>query len=472
MIARTLGRVLEQRFLQVGLSDPSEEFTEALGGRPTNSGVRVNERTALGLPAVHACVAVIAEDMGKLPLHVYERQGERQRARRNDHPFARLLLLEPNPEQTAMMFWEAVHAFLKLWNRAYAYIERDPRYPGGVRALWPMAPDRTHPARDVETGELLGYRTQLPSGEPIDLLPGDVLDFRAQAYTDRTPIQLHREQLGLAVAADEYAARYFRNDASAGGLIEVPADAPEGAADRIEQRWRARHEGLSRKFTIGMLEGGAKWRDVGAPPRDAQFVEMRKLGVIEACRIFRVPPHKVADLDRATFSNIEEQSIEYVVDTLGGPAERVEQEVHRKLFGTAAFGLRGELYPEYLFAQLLRGDIGRRYAAYAIGRQWGWLSADDIRDFENMSALPEGQGETYLQPLNMVPAGRPGEQPPDAARGEVLDPERRELELLEPLVRLLSRSVAPGGGEVVMPEPYPAPSAARNGNGRALGAGV
>lgn len=439
-----------------GLADPSDELFDALAARPTAAGVRVTDRDVVGLPAIMAPASVIAEDVGKLgmDLGVYERTGPRSRQRVSDRDgrrLARLLSLEPNPEQSSVEFWEAIAGFLKLWHRAYAYVERNRN--GRVLGLWPMAPDRTKPCRDRDTGELLGYRTEVGDRrEPVDLLPGDVLAFTAGAFAldGKSPIMRHREALGLIVAAQEYAARYFTNDASAGGIIEIPADAPEGAGDKVEARWRGRHEGLSRKHRVGILEGGAQWKDVGAPPKDAQFVESQRLGLLTGCRLMRCPPHKVAELERATFSNIEHQSIEYVVDSLGGPCARIVVELRRKLLSTNPdrFGEVGERYAAFNFDGLLRGDIETRYRAYAIGRQWGWLSADDVRAREDDSPLPNGQGDHYLQPLNMIPAGQTPDRPAPASRGAAAATEGEgdgQLELLGRLVRMLEQ----------VPEPWP-----------------
>ncbi|HOX23604.1 MAG TPA: phage portal protein, partial [Elusimicrobiales bacterium] len=180
---------------------------------------------------------------------------------------------------------------------------------------------------------------------------------------------------------------------------EHPGQLSDEAATRLRKSFERTHEGLDNKFRVAVLEEGMKFNAVGVPPEDAQLLETRKFGVSEIARYFRMPLHKISDLDRSTNNNIEHQAIEFVTDTIRPWLVNIEQELSFKLFS-------GDYFPEFLIEGLLRGDIKTRYEAYAIGRQWGWLSVDDIRARENMNKLANGQGDQYLVPLNMISADR------------------------------------------------------------------
>lgn len=418
-------RLFQKRAVS-GLARPERWLLDALGARPTNSGVQVNEETALRSSAVFAAVRVLSESVASLPLIVYRRLG-RGKERASDHPLYTILHDRANEEMTAFTFREVMMQHLLLWGNAYAEIEYD--NAGRVRGLWPLRPDKTWPEREERTKKLV-YRVILPDGQGVTLPAERVLHipaFAADGIVGRSPIRLAREAIGLALAAEEFGARFFGQGATLGGVLEHPGQLSEEALKRLRESFENMHQGLSRAHRIAILEEGMSYKQIGIPPEDAQFLETRKFQVTEIARIFRVPPHMIGDLERATFSNIEHQSIEFVVHSLRPWLVRWEQAINWKLFTPSE---RQQFFAEFLVDGLLRGDIRSRYEAYAIGRQWGWLSANDVRELENLNPV-EG-GDVYLSPMNMVPAtqiGQSKEANEEQDEGTASDDEERRLRL-------------------------------------------
>jgi len=364
----------------------------------TQSGVLVNETLALNLSAVYACTQVLSQTVGSLPLHVYQRTADGKN-RATNHPLYKLLHDAPNPEMTSMSWRQAIMLHLCMWGNHYSEIERNSaREPV---ALWPITPWRVSLKR--VNGQLV-YSVALDSGV-VNVPFADMLHVKGLSYDGLIglpPMRAAKEAIGLGLAAQKYAAKFFANDARPGGILEHPGQLSDEAAARLRKSFEKTHEGLDNKFRVAVLEEGMKFNAVGVPPEDAQLLETRKFGVSEIARYFRMPLHKISDLDRSTNNNIEHQAIEFVTDTIRPWLVNIEQELSFKLFS-------GDFFPEFLIEGLLRGDIKTRYEAYAIGRQWGWLSADDIRERENMNKLPNGQGGQYLVPLNMGSGGNNGQ---------------------------------------------------------------
>jgi hypothetical protein len=229
------------------------------------------------------------------------------------------------------------------------------------------------------------------------------------------PIDIARDTVGLALAAEEHGARVFSQGAIPGGVLEHPGTLSQDAQTRLKTAWATQHQGLSGAHRVAVLEEGMKWQSIGIDNDHAQFIESRKFSVTEIARLFRVPPYMIADLERATFSNIEHQGIAFTTQTLGIWVTRWEEMLSLKLL-TAAERVR--YFAEFSLNAFLRGDLPTRYAAYATGRQWGWLSINDIRGWENLN--PVDNGDVYERPLNMAPLGSPAvPAPAPAPRGSV-----------------------------------------------------
>ena len=361
------------------------------------SGVSVTEYSATKYSAVLACVRVLAETVASLPLHVYRRL-KNGKEKATDHYLYDILHTQPNPELTSFEFRELQMVYLALWGNAYAEIEYG--NDGKIKGLWPLRPDLMQVRR--VNGELVyEYQSQAVGRKyyPAQRIL-HIRGLSTDGIVGVSMIRLARDAIGLGLAAEEYGARFFANDARPGIVLEHPGTLSKEALKNLKKSWENEHRSLSNKHRIAILEEGMKVHEVGIPPEDAQFLEIRKFQVNEIARIFRVPPHLIGDLEKATFSNIEQQSIEFVVHTIRPWLVRWEQAIMRDLFSPDD---RKEYFAEFLVDGLLRGDIKSRYEAYSIGRQNGWLSADDIREMENMNPLPDGTGKIYLIPLNMIP---------------------------------------------------------------------
>jgi HK97 family phage portal protein len=407
LMATWMRRVIaEVRGTWVGpITANSPEIARLFGAPPTTTGVAVSEHTALTYSAIWAAVSVIASQVASLPLILYKRLPTGGKERLLRHPLYRLLHDEPNSEMTALVFRETLQAHVLLWGNAYAEIERDGS--GRPVALWPLPPDRVTPYRE-SAGLRLRYRVRSADVTGRDVLfdPIDMLHIPGLGYDGTcgySVIGKARESIGLGLAAERFGGTFFGNGSTFGGVLEHPKQLGEIAQKNLRQAIEARHQGVDRAHRFLILEEGMQYKRTGIPPNDAQFIETRKFQIADVCRWFNIPPHKLRDLERATFSNIEQQSIEFVTDTLRPWLVRWEQELNRKLVAPTERNIQ---FAEHLVDGLLRGDIASRYAAYAVGRQWGWLSADDVREKENMNPLPDGSGQQYLVPLNMVPAGR------------------------------------------------------------------
>ncbi len=302
---------------------------------------------------------------------------------------------------TSFEFRETMMGHLLLWGNAYAEIEWGA--DGWPVALWPLLPHRMQVER--VDGELK-YKYTPPTGGAVDLADYRVFHLRGlsgDGIVGYSPIKLAKEAIGLGLATEEFGARFFGNDATPGGVLTHPGVLTDDAYDRITKSWNKAHGGLSKSHRMAVLEEGITYEAVGIPPEDAQFLETRAFQLSEIARIYRVPPHMIADLDKATFSNIEHQALEFVTNSLRPWLVRWEQAIARDLFPPED---NGRYFSEFIIAGLLRGDIKSRYEAYSVGRQNGWLSANDVRLLENMNPIEDG--DVYLVPLNMIPASDVG----------------------------------------------------------------
>jgi HK97 family phage portal protein len=361
----------------------------------TSSGKTVNERTAMQTTAVYACVRVLAEAIASLPLHIY-RTTKEGKEKAIDHPLYVLLHHEPNPEMTSFVFRETLMGHLLLWGNAYAQIIRDGR--GRVVALYPLMPDKMTVDRTEQGTVYYLYHTE---GATVPLRNDEVFHIPGLGFDGLlgySPIAMSKNAIGMAIATEEYGASFFSNGANPGGVLEHPGVVKDPA--RIRESWNALYQGSKNAHRVAVLEEGMKFHSIGIPPEQAQFLETRKFQLNEIARIFRIPPHMIGDLEKSSFSNIEQQSLEFVMYTLDPWVIRWEQALFRALFSPTE---KREYFVKFNVNGLLRGDYQSRMQGYAVGRQNGWLSADDIRELEDMNKLPEGQGgDHYLVNGNMV----------------------------------------------------------------------
>ncbi len=361
----------------------------------TLAGVRVDEDRALRYVAVWSCVQVISESIAALPWHVFERQPDDSR-KQIESAVDRLLSKVPNPEMTPFTFIELMLGWLLTWGNAYAEIARD--RAGRPIALWPVPPNRVGPKRDTD-GALV-YRVTQNLGPPVFIPARDMLHFKGMGFdglVGYSPIQYAANAIGLGLATETYGSAFFGNGAQPGGILEYPAELDDKDYANFKASWEQEHRGPHKANAVTILENGMTWKSVGFPNDAAQFLQTRKLQLEELARFYRVPAHKVGIMDRATFSNIEQQSIEFVTDTLVPWMVRMEQEVNAKLL-TSENQIRR--FSKFNANALLRGDTKMRFESYGKARQWGWLSVNDIRKLEDMS--PIDGGDQYIVPVNMT----------------------------------------------------------------------
>jgi HK97 family phage portal protein len=386
------------------LHSNSPELARLFAAPSASAGVAVNEHTALNCSAVWSAVSIIAGDVASLPLILYKREGEGKK-RFTGHPLYRILHDEPNPEMSAIVFRETLQAHLLTWGNAYAEIERS--QDGRVKYLWPLTPDRVAPFRDERTLRLK-YRVASTTGPDIIFSSDDILHVPGLGYDGMagySVIAKARESIGLGMATERFGGTFFGNGSTFGGALVHPKGLSDKARKNLTDSLEARHQGVDRAHRFLVLEEGMTYERFGIPPNDAQFLETRKFQITEIARWFQIPPHKLGDLERATFSNIEHQSLDYYKSCLRKWLVRWEQEINRKLISPSERNIQ---FAEHNLEGLLRGDQKSRFDAYAVGRQWGWLTANNILRLENMDPLgPEG--DMTLVPHNMMPASRVNE---------------------------------------------------------------
>lgn len=368
------------------------------------AGKRVNERSAMQTSAVYACVRVISESVASLPLHVYRYTGEGGKEKAIDHPLYHLLHDEPNSEMTAYSFFEVALTHLLLWGNSYSQIIRNGK--GEVLGLYPLMPDRMRVERD-EKGNLYYEYTVSTDDAPVNkgstviLKPDEVLHVPGLSFdglVGYSPIAMAKNAIGLGIAAEEYGSKFYANGAAPSGVLEHPGTLKDPS--KVRENWTQTFGGSSNSNKVAVLEEGMKYTPISINPSEAQFLDTRKFQVTEICRIFRVPPHMVADLEKSSFSNIEQQSLEYVQYTLRPWLTRLEQAMARRLFTEDE---KKKYFIKFNVDGLLRGDYQSRMNGYATARQNGWMSANDICELENLDRIPaELGGDLYLINGNMT----------------------------------------------------------------------
>jgi HK97 family phage portal protein len=365
----------------------------------TSSGKPVNEHTAMQMTAVYSCVRILSETLAGLPLHVYKYNNTGGKEKYLKHPLYKLLHDEPNPEMTSFAFRETLMSHLLLWGNAYAQIIRNAK--GEVIALYPLMPNKMTVDRDANGRLFYLYQRSsedtpsLGKDSQVYLTPADVLHIPGLGFdglVGYSPIAMAKNAVGLAIATEEYGAKFFANGAAPGGVLEHPGTIKD--PQKVKESWNAAYQGSANSHRVAVLEEGMKYQPIGISPEQAQFLETRKFQINEIARIFRVPPHMLADLEKSSFSNIEQQSLEFVKYTLDPWVVRWEQSMCRVLLSDSE---KPTVFIKFNVDGLLRGDYASRMNGYATARQNGWMSANDIRELENLDRIPaELGGDFYL----------------------------------------------------------------------------
>ncbi len=391
----------------------------------SDAGERVDEKSAMQIATVYACVRLLAETIAGLPLHLYRFSDEKNsgKERAVNHPLYKILYRQPNPEMTSFSFRETLMTHLLLYGNAYAQIIRDGK--NVVLGLYPLLPENVEVDRN-EKGEIYyiyhAYTDEVPGEKNKDIIfrrdeifhiPG--LGFNG--LVGFSPIAMMKNALGTTIAVEKYGSAFFKNGAQPSGVLEHPGVLKDPA--RIRENWSQVYGGPNNAHKVAVLEEGMQYKAISLPPEDSQFLSTRQFGVNEICRIFRVPPHMVQDLEHATFSNIEHQSIDFVVHTLTPWLVRFEQAIIKDLL------LEGEqdtIFPKFNVDGLLRGDYKSRMEGYAIGISNGFMSPNDCRELEQFNRIPAEKGgdDYYLNGgyVRLQDAGRFQKERGSGKKGE------------------------------------------------------
>lgn len=378
-----------------------------MGG--TTAGKSVTERSAMQMTAVYSCVRILAEAIAGLPIHLYRYTDAGGKEKALDHPLYMLLHDEPNPEMSSFVFRETLMTHLLLWGNAYAQVIRNGK--GEVIALYPLMPNKMTVDRDANGQLYFQYQRSIEEvggkSETVTLKPSDVLHIPGLGFdglVGYSPIAMAKNAIGLAIATEEFGSKFFANGAAPSGVLEHPGTIKD--PQRVREAWQSQFGGSQNSGKIAVLEEGMKYTPISISPEQAQFLETRKFQINEIARIFRVPPHMLADLEKSSFSNIEQQSLEFVKYTLDPWVIRWEQSIQRTLLTPEE---KKSYFVKFNVEGLLRGDYQSRMNGYATARQNGWMSANDIRELENLDRIPaEDGGDLYLINGNMLPLGNAG----------------------------------------------------------------
>lgn len=394
----------------------------------STAGKNVSERSAMQMTAVYACVRVLSEAVAGLPLHLYKYTDKGSKEKAVNHPLYFLLHDEPNPEMCSFVFRETMMTHLLLWGNAYAQIIRNGK--GEVIAIYPLMPNRMNVDRD-ENGQLF-YQYQLSrddaqtmKGSMVKLKSSEVLHIPGLGFdglVGYSPIAMAKNSIGISIACEEYGAKFFSNGATPGGVLEHPGTLKNPA--RVRESWNEAFGGSSNSSKTCVLEEGMHYTPITIAPDQAQFLETRKFQLNEIARIFRVPPHMIGDLERATFSNIEHLSLEFVKYSLDPWLVRWEQSMARVLFNDDE---KKNYFIKFNVDGLLRGDYQSRMSGYSVGIQNGFLSPNDVRELENMDLIPdELGGNRYLCNGNMIDIGSAGKTQDDTEQIQKKDDNEKE----------------------------------------------
>ena len=396
MFANALARGLSRRSHP---SNPSDDILYAFTGMTSavsKTGVQVNETSAFNASAVYACVRVLAESVAQLPLHIFHRKSDGSRERAVTHPLYNILHIKPNPKMSSMVFRETMMGHILTWGNSYAGIERNGA--GKVIALWPLRPDRVTVKDSPTDKNRVVYEYTNENGITFTLDMDAVLHVPGLGFdgvSGYSVISKMRESIGLSLGAEEYAARYFGDGARPPLALIHPGTLKSEGKKNLKEAWQKAYGGLQGSHKTAVLEEGITIEKIGFPPNDSQMLETRKFQISEIARAFRVPLHMIGELDRSTFSNIEQQSLDFVKYSIGSWIRRYDEYYHiRLLDGDPSF------FTEHLVDNLLKADIQTRYGAYAVARQNGWMNANEIRQRENMNDMDGG--DIYLAPMNLT----------------------------------------------------------------------
>lgn len=384
-----------------GLGWPQPMLYAALGGYASNTGVPVTPFTALQAAAVYACVRSISQDIALLRPFVRRRLPGGGSRIDPLHPLNKLFR-RPNRWQTWFEYQSYAVSSLCLRGNAYTVVERNGA--GDPIELVPIAPDRVT-IMLTEEGELWYRVNSRRIGYGILIPPDDMIHLKnvsMDGYVGVSPIAVAQDVIGLALATQQHGGILFRQGGQVSGVIKFPHTLSKEASDRIANSWRETHAGVQNAHKVAVLEEGGSFEKIAMTNEDSQFLETRRFQVVDICRLYGVPPHRLGELDKATLNNIEQQNQQYVDSALKPTAQSIKELFdHHLLFEDE----RAIVETGFDFDDMTRGDLKTRYEAYQIGTLNGWLSRNEVRARENMNPIEDGHGDEYRVPLNTAVPG-------------------------------------------------------------------
>lgn len=430
--------LLEYLFAQKA---PDDDFwyTPISSSQSVASGVSVDHNTAMNYSACWSATRILTETVAALPKMLYRRVGEgKERAR--ETPLFRVLHDEPNPDQDSMAWFDQQMAAVVNWGDAFAEKERNRRQE--VVALWPIHPSRI-PKGNIQrnsSGELV-YMVRNDDGTASPVSAADMLHVRGPLSDDgvrgKGVITQARESIGMGLVTERFGAAFFGNGASARVVLKHPAQLSPAAHENLRKEWREMHVGANAHSTA-ILEEGMDIANLSIPPEEAQFLQTRQHNITEIARWYRVPPHMLADLSRATFSNIEFQGIEFVTHSILPWVTRWEQAINKQLISDKN---KPTLFAEFLVDGLLRGDAKSRAEAFQTQFLNGAINQDEWRSAENRNPLPDGLGQKHYVPLNLRAVDEPIPEPSEPPEPEEDDDTEEQRALLLESAKSLTVSV-------------------------------
>jgi len=418
------GRVLNTKAYKRDIADELKKIIEGTDN-VSATGVNITPDTALSYNPWYAGVSLIADSIAMLPLPFYKDDNKGGRARAFV-PSSALFNRAPNTYQSAFEFRHFMQYCATHYGNAYAIIERDNQL--NPIAMYPVSPEAVTEAslEKFQGQSILVYTIKIDENDTKKFPAYDIFHIKGLS-TDGifgvNPVELFRDTLGLGVATELFGATFFENNGVPGGTLDIPGIVSDDDARNIMRGWHNKYGGLSNSNKVALLQGGAKFNAISMNNDSAQYLETRAFSILDVCRMLRLKPHQLGDIAKSSYSSIEAQGIEFVTYTLMPWLKRWENEISRKLISTQEKNNR--VYAEHNVDALLRGDTNSRYAAYAIGRQWGWLSINDIRQKENMPAVDGG--DSYQLPLNMGNAGGNPDLQPQAQQKSYMLPMVRDI---------------------------------------------
>jgi HK97 family phage portal protein len=394
--------ILRQSFeKRIGYGEWDRILDRAVYGMPSATGINVSDSSAMTWSVVWGCVNCLSQDMAKLPLPTYRRlPGDAGREEARGHWLWKLFRVAPNPFMTPFTFRQTMQKHLSVRGNAYAIKEFDT--DGSVKALYPRAPDRM--SEKIQGGQLT-YTYRGAGGAPETYPPEQVFHLKGlsdDGITGLSPVEIFREGIGLGLAYQQHAGRTFANGARIPMFVELPSAPGKDALDKMRADFQDQVAGVQNAGKIPFMWGGMTLKPIGFSNQDAQFVESRHLSVEDACRIWRMPPHKVMDYLRATFSNVTEINISYVGDTLMPWQVMWEQSIHQQLLSDAE---RDEYYVEHDNYSLLKGTPSERATVESQYVLNGVSNINEIRRSHNWNPVPGGD-KNRVQ-MQMMPIDAP-----------------------------------------------------------------